>query len=83
MPFDATSLLRLYARRRLATLARQDAVAEQQRQLLRLVRRAAATEFGRDHGFSEIRSVNDYQSRVRLHSYEDMGNRTGDEGFPA
>jgi GH3 auxin-responsive promoter len=72
VPFDATSLLRLYARRRLATLARQDAAQEQRRQLLRLVRRAAATRFGRDHGFSDIRTVSDYQNRVALHYYEDM-----------
>ncbi len=82
VPFDATGLLRLYARRRLATLARQDAIAEQQRQLLRLVRRAAATQFGRDHGFSDIRSVGDYQNRVQLQSYEDMWESYWRREFP-
>lgn len=72
VPFDATGLLRLYARHRLAKLASQDPVAEQQRQLLRLVRRASGTRFGRDHGFADIRTVGDFRDRVKLRRYEDM-----------
>jgi len=69
---DATFLLRFYARRRQRTLACRDYAAQQTRQLLALVRRAAKTRFGREHGFASIRSVADYQSRVPLRSYEDF-----------
>jgi hypothetical protein len=63
-------------------LAAEDAVAEQQRQLLRLVRTASATRFGRDHGFKEIRSVGDFQGRVKLHTYEDLWESYWREEFP-
>src|SRR5262249_18740895 len=46
----------LYARRRARELAALDPVEEQRRTLLGLVRRAAGTAFGKDHGFSTIRS---------------------------
>src|SRR5271166_2486325 len=82
VPFDATGLLRLYARHRLARLAREDAVAEQRRQILRLVRKASDTRFGRDHGFKDIRSIGDFQDRVKLRRYEDMWNSYWRAAFP-
>jgi hypothetical protein len=69
---DATPFLKLYADWRGGTLDRQKVAAQQQRQLLRLVRRAANTRFGREHGFSEIGNVADFQARVPLRRYEDM-----------
>ncbi|WP_448188264.1 GH3 family domain-containing protein [Azospirillum sp. sgz301742] len=69
---DATPLLRLYARRRLRALARQRPDAVQEATLLRLVRHAEATRFGRDHGFERILSVLDFQERVPLRRYEDF-----------
>lgn len=65
---DATPLLRLYARRRLRTLARQRPDAVQEEALLRLVRRAEATRFGRDHGFERILTVRDFQERGRRYA---------------
>lgn len=82
VPFDATGLLRAYAHYRLAGLAKQDAAAEQRRQLLRLVRRASGTKFGRDHGFGSIRSVGGFQRLVSLSSYEDMWDRYWQSDFP-
>jgi hypothetical protein len=82
VPFDATPLLRCYARHRLAQLARQDAVAEQQRQLLHLVHQARDTRFGRDHGFAEVRSVCDFQDRVGLRRYDEMWASYWQPGFP-
>lgn len=82
VPFDATFLLRHYARRRTAKLAALDAVAEQQRQLMQLVRRASATRFGRDHHFAGIRSVEDFQAHVPLRRYEDMWQSYWQPGFP-
>lgn len=69
---DATPLLHLYARRRLARLKRLDPVAVQERQLIRLIARAARTRFGRDHRFPAIRSVADYQHAVPLRGYEEF-----------
>ena len=69
---DATRLLRAHARRRRAQLAADDAVARQEEQLLRLVRRAAETPFGRAHDFGQVRSVADFQARVPLRRYEDF-----------
>jgi hypothetical protein len=79
---DATPLLKLYARRRIAALAAQHAPAAQERQLLGLVRTAAATRFGRDHRFAEIRSVADFQARVPLRRYEDFWSQYWREAFP-
>ena len=69
---DATPLLRLYARHRRRALRRQDPAATQARELVRLVRRAARTRFGRDHDFARIASVADFQARVPLRGYEDF-----------
>ncbi len=82
IPFDATPLLRLYARRRMAALARQNPAAVQEAQLLRLVRRAEDTRFGRDHSFASIRSVQDFQERVPLRRYEDFWAGYWKDAFP-
>jgi hypothetical protein len=79
---DATPLLRLYGRARLARLARQDAAATQERQLMRLLRRASGTRFGRDHGFADIRSVAEYQRRVPLRRFEEFWEEYWKDAFP-
>ncbi len=79
---DATPLLRAYARRRLATLARQEGPATQERELLRLVRRAARIAFGRAHGFDGVHSVADFQARVPLRRYEDFWREAWSPRFP-
>jgi hypothetical protein len=76
---DATPLLRLYARRRRARLG---TAAVQQAELLRLVRRAANTAFGRAHSFAEIASVADFQARVPLQRYEDFWRDWWQPHFP-
>ncbi len=79
---DATALLRAYARLRLARLARLDPVAAQQRELMALLRTAQATRFGAAHGFADMRSVADYQARVRLRRYEDFWDEWWQPHFP-
>lgn len=69
-PFDATPILRAVAARRRARLLAMDPAAEQERLLLGLLRRAAGTRFGRDHGFDALRSVADFQRAVPLRRYE-------------
>jgi hypothetical protein len=79
---DATPLLRLYAGRRGAALARQDPVEAQRAQLRRLVRRAADTRFGRAHGFAAIRTVEDFQKQVAPRRYEDFWHDWWQAAFP-
>lgn len=79
---DATPLLRLYGRARLGRLARQDAARTQERQLMKLLRRARATRFGRDHGFETIGSVADFQRQVPLRRYEDFWESYFKDAFP-
>jgi len=55
-------------RRRLERVSRE-AIAVQEATLRRLVATARDTEFGLAHGFSRIRTVADYQSRVPLRDY--------------
>jgi hypothetical protein len=71
-----------YARRRVGRLDRRPSAAAQHDTLLRLVRHAAATRFGRDHGFSSIRSVADYQRRVPLRDYEQFWKAYWQPAFP-
>jgi hypothetical protein len=78
----ADAVLTYYARRRVAALDHGDAVAAQRRTLLRLVRAAQTTRFGRDHGFDRIRSVADYQARVPLRDYEAFWRDYWQPAFP-
>ncbi len=74
--------LKFYSRRRRQTLADEDAVAAQERQLLALLEKAKNTKFGRDHGFSSLRSVRDFQRAVPLRRYEAMWNDYWKSPFP-
>ena len=80
--FDLTPIFRLMARRRLRKLARLDPVRTQERTLLALVRKAAATRFGREHDFASIGSVGDFQARVKLRRYEDFWAEYWRQPFP-
>lgn len=79
---DATPLLRLYGRRRRATLARQDPATVQTRQLLDLVAWARDTRFGRDHDFAGITDVAGFQERVPLRRFEDFWTDYWRDPFP-
>ena len=58
------------AHRRVRDYDALDVPRVQEDTLLDLVRKAAATRFGRDHGFDAIRTVDDYQRRVPVRDYE-------------
>ena len=79
---DATPLLRLYARYRLARLAAQKPETAQRRVFRRLIAAARDTRFGRDHAFSDIATVADFQARVPLGRYEDFWVRYWKDAFP-
>ncbi len=50
--------------------------------LAKMVRRAAATTFGRDHDFASIKTVADYQARVPLRRYDDFWREYWQPTFP-
>ncbi|MCE9522594.1 MAG: GH3 auxin-responsive promoter family protein [Alphaproteobacteria bacterium] len=79
---DFTPLLKLYARRRRRTLAALDEAAAQERQLQRLLAAAANTQFGREHGFASIKTVEEYQKAVRLRRYDDFWKTYWQPKFP-
>ncbi len=79
---NATPFLRLYARYRNAYLKRQNPVDAQRKELLALLRKGATTKFGRDHGFSSLSSVEQYQKRVPLRLYEPFWNEYWKDSFP-
>jgi hypothetical protein len=66
----ADSALVALARRRTRHLDQLDCAEVQEKTLLKLVRKARNTKFGKEHGFEQIRSVSDYQKRVPLRDYE-------------
>src|SRR5687767_11662757 len=70
------------SRRRVRQLDRLDAARVQERVLLRLVRHASHTRFGRDHGFEHIRTVADFQQRVPLRDYEAFWEEYWRQPFP-
>jgi hypothetical protein len=80
---DATRLLRIAAARRLAALAHMDPVQAQAATLRGLLRSAARTRFGGDHGFGKIRAVEDYQAAVPLRQYEAFWRDYLQPAFPA
>ncbi|WP_374445235.1 GH3 auxin-responsive promoter family protein [Stella sp.] len=82
MRLDATPLFRLAARLRRRRLAALDPVAAQRRALLALVRRAAGTRFGRDHGFERIVDVAGFQRAVPLRRYEGFWSDYWGPAFP-
>lgn len=59
-----------YAHLRVAALDRLGVGRTQADTLLKLVRHAKDTRFGRDHDFAGVRTVADYRSRVPLRDYE-------------
>jgi hypothetical protein len=79
---DATFLLRLYAKWRLARLAALDPARAQENTLRALLRRARETAFGRAHDFGEISDVPGYQNRVKLRRYEAFWSDWWSHPFP-
>ncbi len=71
-----------YAARRTKSLDRQPIAQRQQTTLLKLVRLARDTKFGRDHGFATIRTVADYQCQVPLRRYEDFWSEYWEAAYP-
>lgn len=71
-----------FARRRVARLEAADPVAAQERTLRGLLRTAEETRFGRDHHFSAIHTVAEFQRAVPLRTYEDLWNDYLRDAYP-
>ena len=80
--FDPTPIFRRYAQRRINQLDALDPVSTQEKLLLGMIRKSEGTKFGRDHNFSSIGNVNDYQRAVDLRTYEDFWLEYWKSSFP-
>ena len=80
--YDATWILRAYAKRRLHHLAQMDSGRVQLELLMSLVARARRTRFARDHEFEAIRTLEDYRERVPIRSYETFWDTYWSHSFP-
>jgi hypothetical protein len=78
----ADAVLVRYAHARAAALDRMDAGKVQHDTLLRLVRAARNTRFGRDHDFARVSSVADFQARVPVREYEWFWNTYWKDAYP-
>lgn len=78
----ASSLLKFYANLRIKKLNALDPAHTQEQQLLHLVNYSKYTRFGKEHNFSEIKSVSDFQSRVPLRTYENFWSEYWKPVFP-
>ncbi len=78
----ADAVLLRYAHHRTVQLDQLDVAAVQRHTLMRMVRRAKHTKFGRDHDFSRIASVADYQARTRVRDYEWFWNTYWKDAYP-
>lgn len=79
---DFSPVLKPIARRRAAQLQRMEPAQTQHRELMKLLRWAGGTEFGRAHDFARLRSVEDFQSAVPLRTYEDFWQDWWKDPFP-
>ena len=50
----------------------QNAVKDQEKLLLSLVKTAEKTLFGRDHQFENVKTIHDFQTQVQVADYEDL-----------
>lgn len=74
------SLFRQYAKYRDAQIKSLKQNKAQEQELMKLLRAAQNTPFGREHNFVNISSVEDYQKRVPIRSYEDFHDYWFDAG---
>ncbi|RME58720.1 MAG: auxin-regulated protein [Candidatus Dadabacteria bacterium] len=82
MLFFTTKLLYLYAKHRFKKLSSLEPVTAQEKQLFKLLLKGENTVFGKEHSFSKIKSVSDYQQSVPLRYYEDFWRDYWQKSYP-
>ncbi len=70
------------AKVRARRLDNMDAGVVQAKILAKLVRKAAGTKFGQDHGFDRIEGVADFRARVPLRDYEQFWDEYWKDAYP-
>lgn len=80
--WDATPILRIYTNWRWNQLTAKNPSEEQKRQLFHLLHRARNTRFGKEHRFSKIKSVEEYQKAVPLRRWEEFWDEYWKDSFP-
>ena len=78
----ADSIQLRLAHRRVAELDAMDAGRAQANSLLRMIRKSRHTRFGKDHYFSRIETVQDYQRQVPVRDYEFFWNTYWKDAYP-
>ena len=79
---DLTPILKLYSHYRLNQQKKINTFVQQEKELFSLLLKAKDTKFGKDHGFSSIKSILDYQRNVPLRKYEDFWQEYWKPCFP-
>lgn len=80
--FNTTSLLKTIAHSRGRSLRVQDIAAAQEKELLKLIKKASHTIFGKKHEFSSIGSVKSFQEKVPSRNYDFLWQNFWKEKFP-
>jgi hypothetical protein len=78
----ADAYFHAYSRRRVRRLDALAIAETQEATLLKLVRRAQGTRFGRDHCFATIGNIRDYQRQVLLRDYDVLWKDYWQPAFP-
>lgn len=71
-----------YSHRRAKALDRVPVPDTQRQILLKLLKKAQDTRFGRDHNFARIQSIDQFQQAVRVRTYEDFWRDYWQATFP-
>lgn len=80
--FNPTLLFKIYAKIRAAKINNLQSTTQQKKELFKLLRFAKDTKFGKEHQFNTIKSVEDYQQRIPLRTYEDFWKDYWKQNFP-
>lgn len=80
--FDVTPILRTYAKKRVRKLNRSDSLTAQKETLLQLCRRSHKTQFAKKHELHEVRTIEDFQRRVPIRTYDEMRAEVWGDEFP-
>lgn len=74
--------IKQYAKYRFNQLQKQVPLETQEQQLLKLIRKNENTKFGKEHSFSMINSIKDFQNNVPLRTYDDFWKDYFKDAFP-
>ena len=74
--------IKQYAKYRYNYLNKLKPQEAQEKELLKLIRKNETTKFGKEHSFSMINSIKDFQNNVPLRTYDDFWKEYFKDAFP-